>query len=107
MTPRKDIPLKHALWFLAVGEDRRTKLSHVRVAAYLVRHADESGSIASPEITDAASVAQALDIGFSSVHKALASLDSFGFIAWEKPAPIERLSRAPSRVSLILDHIQG
>lgn len=107
MTPRKDVPLNIALWFLALGENPAAKLSDVRVAAYLARRADESGSIASLSEVEPLNIAKALDIANASVYRALGSLESLGFIAWEKTERAERFTGQVGRVSLILDHVQG
>lgn len=107
MTPRKDVPLNIALWFLALGENPAAKMSDVRVAAYLARHSDESGFIASPSVVEPEYIAQTIDLGIATVYRALSSLDALGFISWKRPDPVERFTGKPSQLSLILDHGEG
>lgn len=107
MKPRKDVPLNIALWFLALGENPKAKMSDVRVAAYLARNADESGSFLHPTLVEPEEISDEIDIGIASVYRALRSLDALGFISWNPSNITERFSGTSGRLRLILDHSEG
>src|SRR4051812_45887643 len=102
----EDISMPVAQWCLRVAEDSRNTSPKIRVAIYLARHADENcivGTLPNGRpIAEPRSVAAALDLGESTVFKALTSLDRDGVIAWDKATTMERFQGVTGRVRLIL-----
>ena len=95
-----------AQWCLRVAEDSRYTSPTIRVAIYLARHAEDTGVVGTDPtgrpIAEPRSVAAALELGESTVFKALTALDRDGAIEWDKASTMERFAGVTGRVRLIL-----
>lgn len=97
-----------AQWCLRVAEDSRHSAAAIRTAIYLARHADDDGVVgADPTgrpVAEPRSVGAAIDLGESTVFKALTVLDKTGAIDWSKASISERFAGITGRVRLILSY---
>jgi hypothetical protein len=102
----EELPMSHVQWCLRIAEDSRYTSPTIRTAIYLARHAEDTGVVGTdPDgrpLAEPRSVAAALELGESTVFKALTALDRDGVIEWDKATTMERFAGITGRVRLIL-----
>lgn len=102
----RTLPMHVVPWILDILFDPRCSKTAIQVAAYIAPLGDENGDLPTDEagnpVADYQTIASALGMGESTVHKALAALDEAGYLNWKRGRGSERLKGVRGRIHLNL-----